>query len=74
MYSISLNDNNLSFKTLEQNIYKNVCDIACDIFKEVLETLDKLLMSTRDVEKYRHKGIKETHIHTVMGVIEYESL
>ena len=71
MYSISLNDNNLSFKTLEQNIYKMVCDIACDVFKEVLETLDRLLMSTRDVEKYRHKGIKKTHIHTIMGVIEY---
>ena len=28
-------------------------------------------MSTRDVEKYRNKGIKKTHVHTVMGVIEY---
>ena len=27
-------------------------------------------MSTRDVEKYRNKGLK-THVHTVMGVIEY---
>ena len=59
MYSISLNDNNLSFKTLEQNIYKIVCDIACDVFKEVLETLDRLLMSTRDVENTVIKGLKK---------------
>ena len=71
MYSISLNDNNISFKTLEQNIYKIVCDIACEAFKDILEKLDIMLMATRDVEKYRHKGIKDTHINTVMGRIEY---
>lgn len=71
MYSLSLNDNSLSFKDLEQDIYRIVCEVACDIFKDVLEKLDKLLMSTRDVEKYRNKGIKKTHVHTVMGVIEY---
>lgn len=48
-----------------------VCDIACNVFKEVLEILDKMLMSTRDTEKYRHKGIKKNHIHTIMGVIQY---
>ncbi len=71
MYSLSLNDNSLSFKTLEQKIYRIVCDIACDIFKDALEKIDKMLMATRDVERYRHKGIKKTHVNTVMGVIEY---
>ena len=71
MYSISLNDNNISFKTLEQDIYKIVCNIACEVFKDILERLDKVLMATRDVEKYRHKGIKKTHINTVMGTIKY---
>ena len=71
MYSLSLNDNSLSFKTLEQEVYRIVCDIACEVFKDILEKLDKLLMATRDVERYRHKGIKKTHVNTVMGVIEY---
>src|SRR5690554_5499384 len=72
MYTVSLNDSELDFKTIEQEIYKEVCEIACNIFKEVLGTLDKKIMATRDTNKYRHKGIKQTHIHTVMGVIEYE--
>jgi hypothetical protein len=72
MYTISLKDSGLDFKTLEQKIYKEVCEIACNIFRDVLDTLDKKIMATRDVNKYRHKGIKHTHIHTVMGVIEYE--
>lgn len=71
MYNLSLNDSCLSFKTLEQDIYRIVCDIACDVLKDVLEKLDKMLMATRDVQKYRNKGIKKTHVHTIMGVIEY---
>jgi hypothetical protein len=72
MYTISLNDSALDFKTLEQKIYRTVCEVACDVLKDVLEILDKMLMATRDVDKYRHKGIKKTHINTVMGVIDYE--
>jgi hypothetical protein len=72
MYTISLNDSGLDFKTLEQKIYRIVCEVACDVLKDVLEILDKMLMATRDIDKYRHKGIKKTHIHTVMGVIDYE--
>ena len=71
MYAISLNNNELDFKTLEQKIYRNVCEIACDVLKDVLGKLDKMLMATRDTDKYRHKGIKDTHINTVMGTVEY---
>lgn len=71
MYNISLNDNELNFKTLEQEIYRTVCDVACSVLKDVLENIDKILMATRDIKAYRHKGIKETHIHTMMGVIHY---
>lgn len=72
MYSISLNEEGLNFKSLEQEIYKIVCDVACDTLKEVLMKLDKMLMAKRDVEKYRHKGKRKTYIHTMMGVVEYE--
>ena len=59
MYTISLNDSSLDFKTLEENIYKIVCEIACDVFKNILEKLDKMLMATRDVNEYRNKGYKK---------------
>lgn len=72
MYTISLKDSALDFKALEQKIYKTVCEVACDVLKNILEELDKKIMATRDVSKYRHKGLKDTHIHTVMGVIDYE--
>lgn len=71
MYNISLNDSALDFKTLEQGIYRTVCEVACDILKDVLGVLDKKLMATRNTDEYRHKGIKKTHVHTVMGIIEY---
>ena len=28
-------------------------------------------MATRDIDQYRHKGIKKTHIHRVIGIIDY---
>src|SRR5690554_6439285 len=71
MYTLSLNESTLNFKTLEQRIYRTICEIACDTLRGVLDVLDKMLMATRDTSKYRHKGKKQTHIHTVMGVIEY---
>ena len=71
MYTISLNDSGLDFKFLEQKIYKVVCEVACNVLKDVLEKLDRMLMATRDIKEYRHKGIKRTHINTVMGTIEY---
>jgi hypothetical protein len=71
MYTISLNDSGLDFKFLEQKIYKVVCEVACNVLKDVLEKLDRMLMATRDIKEYRHKGIRRTHINTVMGTIEY---
>src|SRR5665647_2924877 len=71
MYSIGLNEDGLDFKTIEKEIYKIVCGVGCEIITEVLERLDLLLMVSRDEEYYRNKGIKSTHIHTVMGSVEY---
>lgn len=71
MYNISLTNEALNFKSLEQIIYRAVCDSACETLKGVLEDLDKRLMATRDTDKYRHKGKKTTHINTVMGEIKY---
>ena len=72
MYSLSLNNTELDFKTLERIIYKIVCDIACDSLKDVLERLDLMLLAQRDPNEYRNKGFRKTSIHTVMGTIEYK--
>ncbi|WP_278391022.1 UPF0236 family transposase-like protein [Lactobacillus acetotolerans] len=71
MYSLSLNNTDLDFKTLERKIYKTVCDIACSCLKDTLERLDMMLMARRDPKEYRNKGLKKTSVHTVMGTVEY---
>ena len=59
MYSLSLNNTELDFKTLERIIYKIVCDIACDSLKDVLERLDLMLLAQRDPNEYRNKGFRK---------------
>jgi hypothetical protein len=71
MYSISLNDNGQDFKTIEKEIFKIVCEVGCNIISEILEQLDLTLMATRDTDTYRNKGVRKSHIHTVMGTVEY---
>ena len=37
MHVLSVNDNELDFKTIEEKIYKIVCEVACGIMKDILE-------------------------------------
>ncbi|AGX42422.1 hypothetical protein [Clostridium saccharobutylicum] len=41
MDNASLNYKDLTFKEIEQKIYKYACDEACNTMREVLEWLDK---------------------------------
>ena len=72
MYTLSLNHNELDFKTIEEEIYKVVCEVACGIMKDVLENIDLRLLASRDTSKYRNKGFRKTCIHTLMGEVEYK--
>ena len=38
----------------------------------MLEAYDRKLMENRDKKKYRHKGLRETSVNTVMGEIKYK--
>ena len=38
----------------------------------LLESYDKKLMNSRDTTKYRHKGLRETSVNTVMGEVRYK--
>lgn len=68
----SINDEKISFKEFEENVFKFVCNLGRTIIKKCLEETDNELMVERDKEKYRHKGLKKTSLKTVMGTVEYE--
>lgn len=62
----------LTFKDIEKEIFKYVCQIAVDLTKEFLTEYDKKLMKERDTSKYRHKGYKDDHVRCVYGDVAYE--
>ena len=67
MINIIVNENELSFNSLEKEIYKAACEMACKALSQILEELDKKLSDERDKSKYRHKGKRRTTIKTLMG-------
>ena len=62
----------VSFKELEQKVFKYVCELGCEITRVLLETYDRELAATRDTRQYRDKGKRRTCIKTVYGTVEYE--
>jgi hypothetical protein len=59
------------FKRMEEEIYKEVCRVGCEVYKEMLERIDEQLNNARDKEEYRNKGKRKTTIKTIMGEVEY---
>ena len=66
-----LQESDINFKSLERNIFKYGCEVACEEMKNLLQGIDRLLMKTRDKATYRHKGHRKTCIKTLMGEVEY---
>ena len=62
----------ISFKELEQKVFKYVCELGCEITRIILESHDKELGEFRDTKKYRGKGKRKTSIKTDYGTIECE--
>ncbi len=61
----------ISFKELEQKVFKYVCELACEITRMMLESYDDELAATRDTKNYRDKGSRKTSIKTVYGDVVY---
>lgn len=61
----------ISFKELEQKVFKYVCELGCEITQIILESYDKELAASRDTKQYRDKGSRKTSIKTVFGNVEY---
>lgn len=61
----------LHFNDLEQLIFKNACETACQQLKTILETLDNEIGESRDKLLYRSKGFRTKTIKTLMGNVTY---
>ena len=64
--NLSLIENGINFKEIAEKIYKTVCNVACEILKEVRDYLDRM----RDTKALRNKGVKHTFIKTILGYLE----
>lgn len=70
--STTINQIPESFKDFEKKVYREVCQLACDLTKDYFKILDELYHEQRDKEKYRDKGKRPTTVKTVYGYVEYE--
>ena len=61
----------VSFKTLEQKVFRYVCELAQEITRVLLENYDAELAEGRDKSQYRDKGKRMTTIKTVYGEVSY---
>ena len=71
MMDTMLKQDGLSFKDLEQEIFRNICELGRSITVKVLEEYDSYLKATRDRNLYRDKGFRRTTIKTVYGEVSY---
>ena len=72
MFEEIITSKEIKFNDLEKKIFKFVCFFGCLIIKIMLEAYDRKIMGNRDKKKYRHKGLRETSVNTVMGEIKYK--
>ena len=61
----------VSFKTLEQKVFRYVCELAQEITRIMLENYDTELAEGRDKSQYRDKGKRTTTFKTVYGEVAY---
>lgn len=64
-------ESQITFKELEQKIYKYVCGLAVEMTKIILKDYDRELHAGRDRKVYRDKGTRTTTIKTVYGDVTY---
>ncbi len=61
----------VSFKSLEQKVFRYVCELGTEITRIMLESYDAELAQNRDKRLYRDKGTRSTAIKTVYGEVCY---
>lgn len=71
MMKSMIDENGVTFKELEKNIYSWICQIGRQFTGEFMERYDRMLMEERNKKKYRHKGYRQTTIKTIYGEVTY---
>ena len=71
MYTDIINNNKVSFKEIEQEIFRRCCEAARNATADILKAIDDSLAKSRDKSVYRDKGCRKTSIKTVYGEVEY---
>lgn len=69
---MSIAENRIEFKRLEEKVFAYVCKYGREIIKEILESYDEEIRESRDKKVYRNKGKRRRTIKTVMGEVEFE--
>lgn len=70
--NIMVSENGVTFKEIEKEIFKMICEVGRDLTKEVLEKYDQHLHETRNKAEFRDKGCRRSTIKTVYGEVSYE--
>lgn len=47
MFELSLNENEINFKSLETKIYKFVCNEACELMAQILTNIDNMILGKK---------------------------
>ena len=68
---IIVDEKEYSFKELEQEIFRIVCQAGVELTQKILKAKDEELFKQRDGSVYRSGGFRKTSIKTVYGVVEY---
>lgn len=71
MMESMIKENGLTFKEIEQKIFRNCCEMAREVAADFLEEYDRMLMDARDKTAYRHKGRRRSTVKTVFGEVTY---
>lgn len=70
--NIMVSENGVTFKEIEKEIFKMICEVGRDLTKEILEKYDQHLHETRNKAEFRDKGCRRSTIKTVYGEVSYE--
>jgi hypothetical protein len=72
MMNTMIEEKGVTFKELEQEIFRFVCDLGVTLTQEILQQYDKYLHDSRDTSELRDKGTRHTSIKTVYGDVPYD--
>ena len=71
MMESMIEEKGITFKTLENEIFRCVCRMGAEWTRQILEEMDRRLKEARDRSRYRDKGFRTTTIKTIYGEVTY---